>query len=328
MARYEADGSLDSSFGQGGKAIGDFLVPHIITGIALQPDGKFILAGGTIGGFYIARHNQDGTLDTSFGSNGRVTNESIFGIGAFATQPDGKILVGGPSTDGVHNYFTYTLARFNPDGSQDVGFGTGGMARADFGSNGQVHSIAVQSNGKIVTAGEVSVAPNSLDFGLARFNPNGSLDQSFGAGGKLLVDFRGDFDVAFGVAVQNDGRITAGGFARDQVTGNDFALVRLKGDLTFDLCIQDESNGNLLQINTTTGEYQFTNCAGLTVGGTGLLTRRGSLITLQHNAADRRVMASIDTSTNRASASVQLFTQGRTFSITDRNIANNTCACK
>jgi 6-phosphogluconolactonase (cycloisomerase 2 family) len=97
---------------------------------------------------------------------------------------------------------------------------------------------------------------------------------------------------------------------------------------SFDLCIQDESNGNILSLNTTTGAYQFTNCAGLTTGGTGLLTRRGSLITLQHNAADRRVMASIDTATSRASASLQLFSQGTTFSITDRNITNNTCACR
>lgn len=97
---------------------------------------------------------------------------------------------------------------------------------------------------------------------------------------------------------------------------------------SFDLCIQDESNGNLLQLNTATGEYRFTNCAGLIVAGTGTLIKRGSLISLQHNVADRRVMASIDTATNKASASVQLFSQGRTFSITDRNITNNTCTCK
>jgi hypothetical protein len=63
----------------------------------------------------------------------------------------------------------------------------------------------------------------------------------------------------------------------------------------FDRCVQDESNGNLLQINTTTGDYQFSNCGGLTVGGTATLTKRGSLVTLQHNASDRRVMATVDT---------------------------------
>ena len=81
-------------------------------------------------------------------------------------------------------------------------------------------------------------------------------------------------------------------------------------------------------VTTATGEYLFTNCGGLTVEGTGILTRRGSMITLQHNATDRRVTATIDTTTNKATASVQLFSQGRTFTITDRNINNNTCACK
>ncbi|HJQ23160.1 MAG TPA: right-handed parallel beta-helix repeat-containing protein [Blastocatellia bacterium] len=96
----------------------------------------------------------------------------------------------------------------------------------------------------------------------------------------------------------------------------------------FDLCVQDDSSGSLLQINTSTGEYQFTNCAGLTVGGSGTLTRRGSTITLQHNASDRRVTATIDTATGKATAAIQLYAQGRTFSITDRNINNNTCACR
>lgn len=97
---------------------------------------------------------------------------------------------------------------------------------------------------------------------------------------------------------------------------------------SFDLCLQDDSSGNLLQINTTTGAYQFTNCTGLTIGGTGTLAKRGNQITLQHNASDRRVMASIDSSTKRAIASIQLLSQGQTFSITDRNITNNTCACR
>ena len=96
----------------------------------------------------------------------------------------------------------------------------------------------------------------------------------------------------------------------------------------FDFCIQDDSSGSLLQINTTTGEYQFTNCGGLTIGGVGVLAKRGSLIILQHTSSDRRVMATIDTPASRATASVQLFAQGRTFSLTDRNITSNTCACR
>lgn len=100
------------------------------------------------------------------------------------------------------------------------------------------------------------------------------------------------------------------------------------GGLQFDLCIQDDSNGNILQLNSTTSDYQFTRgSGGLVLGGTGKVTKKGNLITLQHTAADRRVSAQIDTGTKKATASVQVFSQGTTFTITDRNTSNNTCSC-
>jgi virginiamycin B lyase len=122
-----------------------------------------------------------------------------------------------------------------------------------------------------------------------------------------------------GIAVGNDGNIW---FVEG--LNNRVGKVILS---TFDLCIEDESNGNRLQVNTTTGEYQFTNCSGVTLGGTGTLKKRGSTLTLQHISSDRRVTVTIDTSTNRATASLQVFSQGRIFSITDRNILNNVCSC-
>ena len=95
----------------------------------------------------------------------------------------------------------------------------------------------------------------------------------------------------------------------------------------FNICIRDDSNGSTLKFNSTTGDYQYTNCSGLTLSGRGTLTQRGGTITLQHYAADRRVSATIDTTVNRATASIQLFSQGTTFTIIDRNTSNNTCAC-
>lgn len=95
----------------------------------------------------------------------------------------------------------------------------------------------------------------------------------------------------------------------------------------FDICLQDDSNGSLLRIDSTTGKYEFANCSGMTVGGTGSLIKKGSLITLQHNASDRRVSASLDTGISKGTASIQLLVEKRTFSITDRNTANNTCTC-
>ena len=97
---------------------------------------------------------------------------------------------------------------------------------------------------------------------------------------------------------------------------------------SFDICLQDDSNGNLLRFNSATGEYLFTRCGtGFMLGGTGTVTVRGSVITLQHNAADRRVLAQIDNATHTGKASVQVFSLGTTFTISDRNTANNTCAC-
>jgi hypothetical protein len=95
----------------------------------------------------------------------------------------------------------------------------------------------------------------------------------------------------------------------------------------FDLCIQDESNGNILQINSATGDYHFFNCSGFIASGKGILIKKGNTLTLQHNAADRRVTVRIDSSSKRATASIQLFSQG-SFSIFDRNISNNSCGCR
>lgn len=96
----------------------------------------------------------------------------------------------------------------------------------------------------------------------------------------------------------------------------------------FDVCIQDDSNANLfLQFNSTTGNYHFTNCAGFTLGGTGTLVLKGGIITLEHNAADRRVLARIDKAARKATASVEIPSRGFTFVITDRNTANDSCVC-
>ncbi|HKQ04864.1 MAG TPA: choice-of-anchor X domain-containing protein [Blastocatellia bacterium] len=98
--------------------------------------------------------------------------------------------------------------------------------------------------------------------------------------------------------------------------------------ITYDVCVQDDSNGNMLQFNTGTGDYQFTRCSsGFSLTGTGVVTIKGSIITLQHNAADRRVLAQVDNSVKNGKASVQVFSLGTTFTVTDRNTTNNTCSC-
>jgi uncharacterized delta-60 repeat protein len=231
LARYNADGSLDPTFGSGGKVTTDFTGGfEDAIAVAIQLDGGIVVTGQTFSGgfqeFALARYNADGSLDTSFGSGGIVTTnfgfDSAFG-GALAIQTDGKIVAAGRAgTD-------FLLARSNVDGSPDASFGSGGIVTTDFGGAlfDAAFAVALQSNGKIVAAGSaISGFPSSADFALARYNVDGSIDASFSSGGKVMTDF-GGFDVAFGVALQGDGKIIAAGQGG---SGSDFALARYLGD--------------------------------------------------------------------------------------------------
>jgi uncharacterized delta-60 repeat protein len=346
LARYNRDGSLDTSFGSGGKVTTDFLnSADEAFAVAIQADGKIVLAGEATSDprfltmFALARYNRDGSLDTSFGSGGKVTT----GVGLLSRafdvviQPDGKIVAAGDGVGGDgHLGADIALVRYNPNGSLDAGFGSGGVVTRDvFGRFDGARAVALQRDGKIVVAGETDRGREDFDVVVARFTTSGSLDPTFGSGGIVTTDYAGantdeDLDVAEAVAIQADGKIVVAGITLASDGNWDFLLARYLGDESsrFDLCLQDESNGGLLQINTMTGEYQFTNCAGLTVGGTGTITRRGAVVNLQHNAADRRVRANINTAASKATATVQLIPQRRTFVITDRDITNNPCACQ
>lgn len=92
-------------------------------------------------------------------------------------------------------------------------------------------------------------------------------------------------------------------------------------------CIQDQSNGNILNVNLVTGEYQFINCQGVTVGGNAILTKKGCVVTLQHNSSSGRLVARIDTCAKTGTATFQTFSPAKTFSILDRDTSNNTCSC-
>jgi hypothetical protein len=97
----------------------------------------------------------------------------------------------------------------------------------------------------------------------------------------------------------------------------------------FGQCLQDDGSGNVLQFNSAIGNYRFTTCGsgGFSLSGTAVVTVKGSVITLQDNSANRRVLARIDNAIHTGTASVQVFSQGTTFTITNRNTTKNTCTC-
>ena len=323
LARYNSNGTLDSTFDGDGKLTTPISGPNEgATAVAIQSDGR-IVANGTSGlGFTLIRYNVDGSLDGTFGVGGIAG--SLAGVGyAMAIQPDGRIVLAG-----FAGYtFDFAVARFDATGHLDPSFGSGGITTTTMGGVSIAFAVAIQGDGRILAGGFATSLSTGRDFAIARYDSNGTLDSTFGSAGKVLTDFSGGEDSASGMSIQGDGRIVAAGFAVNSGTGYDFAVARYES-VAFDICEQDDSNGNLLQFNSTTGAYQFTKCgSGLVLSGTGSLAKRGSIMTLQHYGTDRRVLARVDGSVNKGTASIQVFSQGTTFTIMDRNTTNNTCGC-
>ena len=155
LARFNTDGSLDTGFGADGKVTTDFGSHDTPRSVAVQEDGKIILAGSSAGDFAIARYNHNGSLDPGFGAAGKVTTD--FGASetgnSVAVQDDNKIVAAGYSSLGSELGSNFVLARYNSDGSLDTGFGSGGKVTTSFGGRAYGSSVAVQDDGKIVVAG-------------------------------------------------------------------------------------------------------------------------------------------------------------------------------
>jgi uncharacterized delta-60 repeat protein len=166
----------------------------------------------------------NGALDPSFGGSGKVANNALRPAVAMARQSDGKLVVLSEQS---------RLSRYNADGTLDLGFGTNGVAIATFNNNSDIlRGLALQSDGKIVVVGR-AFGGTLDDFGVARFNTNGTLDTGFGTNGKLLIDINGSFDEAMVPLIQSDGRIVitgTGGTSGPLGVDSDFAAVRLMSD--------------------------------------------------------------------------------------------------
>ena len=248
LARYNSDGSLDATFGTGGKVVTEFSIRggHG-QALALQGDGKIVIAGYTeVDGsglgtdVLVARYNTDGLLDTTFGNNGFVTTD-LSGrddeANDIAIQSDGKIVVVGSASMAFgENQCDIAVLRYQDDGSLDAGFGVGGKTLIDWGGDEYGHCVAIQSDGKIL-AGGWPYGVNNNETRLARLTAGGVLDSSFGSNGQLTT-VGGS---AESIALQADGKIVVGGYAYSLYG---FYLARYNMDGSLDTSFH--SNGQIM----------------------------------------------------------------------------------
>ena len=231
LARFNTNGSLDTSFGVNGQNTvlnNNSDVYASASAIVLQSDGKILVTGETIGvsgeHLILARFNANGSLDTSFGNQGMVVTDIGQSGGDIVQQQDGKIII--PFALSYSNS-DWGLVRFNSNGSIDTSFGINGIVDIGFWSN----SVSIQSNGMIVVGGESTISQGL--FTVARYTTNGVIDTSFGTQGKTVVDFGGTSNGADHIYIQSDGKIIAAGNTQTQSV-SEFAIARLNSNGSLD----------------------------------------------------------------------------------------------
>ena len=240
VVRYNPNGSLDPSFGTGGIATTDFGSGNDRAyEVLLQPDGKIVLVGYAFGlsgnsDFALARFLSNGTLDTSFGNLGKVTTDLTGNYDyafAGALQPDGKILASGPIGVG-----DIGIVRYNTDGTLDNTFNSTGILDADLnGGYNCVFTLLVQPDNKIVVSG-FGFNNIDYDFSIARFNPDGSFDNTFGTNGQVLTPVGPAEDKGNGMVLQPDGKIIVVGHSWNAATTDtEYGMVRYNSDGSLDL---------------------------------------------------------------------------------------------
>ncbi len=279
LARYNINGSLDSSFDGDGKLItpigqGD----DICNSVAIQNDGKIVVGGYSDypveHDFVLVRYDSNGTLDNSFDTDGKVVinvgNSHDNGL-TLAIQNDGKILLAGASANLPTDI---AVVRCNTDGSLDNTFDTDGKVTTSICGSDVAYSIAIQADNKILTGGSCFKGGN-YDFELTRFNTNGSLDSTFDTDGKVLTNILTDSsDKGYSIALQSDGKIIISGYSSDNLS-KDFAMVRFNNtplqineldnqDIKILICPHPIVNMSTIQLETSleNGELSVYNLFG------------------------------------------------------------------
>lgn len=177
-----------------------------------------------------------GALDTTFGRAGKVITDfgQVDGIYDIAVQPNGKIVAVGDSYERGTPNDSFALARYTRSGALDQTFGTGGKVTTDFQRPSTALAVALQPDGRIVAAGGVDAGPIGVNVALARYNANGSLDPTFGDGGKVVTDLQSHFQWASAIVIQPDGKLVVSGSTRQLGLYPDFLVARYTASGTLD----------------------------------------------------------------------------------------------
>ncbi|MCY2954699.1 MAG: hypothetical protein NTU53_22435 [Planctomycetota bacterium] len=243
VAIMDSNGAIDMGFAGGETRTAAGGDQEGVRNLAYQPaDGKIIAGGSGNNAFTVIRYNTDGTLDPSFGGGDGIVQTNLFSdsdedANSMVLQPDGKILVGGSTT----NHFIpwhFALARYNADGTFDTSFNGSGKAETNFfvdadAATSEIHDIARQPDGKIVAVGYSEVGPSGslIWFSVARFNADGTLDTDFGTDGKVAFPLSNQSAYASAVALQsqagNDWIVIAGNTTEVTNGNGKVALARL-----------------------------------------------------------------------------------------------------
>ena len=219
--RFNPNGTLDSAFNanqfpfcfQYANCVNGLQYERVTPSkVIVQADGKILVGGTSVATgllsstvkLVLLRLNSDGTLDSTFGINGKVTVDALDGndrILALNVQADGKILGVGVRQG------AFAALRFNSNGSLDATFGTNGIVRLTSILNGVAEAVQVQADGKIVIGGH-----SGANIVVVRLNSNGTLDSGFGTGGIVTINLgAAGTALAKALYLTTDGKIVIGG---------------------------------------------------------------------------------------------------------------------
>jgi uncharacterized delta-60 repeat protein len=346
VARYNPNGTLDSSFGTGGKVTSNFgdadafdgIVLQAASDLALLANGNIVVVGYALkdfGGynFGVIRYLPNGNLDQTFGNGGFVTtdfNGSSDFASCVAIQADGKIVVGGYAFDRNTGDNDMAVARYNTDGTLDATFGGFGRLISGVMGTDFINTIAVDQSGKILVAGGAPGGPIAFsDFTLERLNPDGTPDLKFGQAGFVRTDLVGDQEGISSIAIQPDGKIVAVGSISQTIgsTGSHWAITRYNN---FDLCLQKGEKQNILRASSVTGDYLLSRCSETVLAGTGTLSLAGAKLTLTDNKADRNINASFSIGQNTGNATIFLTPSSGTSQtiVINQKKPRDSCSCE